>query len=135
MLTTKLHCVFRGYYVDVEKLRKKMNAFIIFQFGYCSFVWMFHDRLLNKKINKIHERALRIAYKDSCSNFEELSTKANSVTIHKNLQLLAIEIFKSQKESPFKFYESYLFGEGYSIHPSWWKKYFDTTTKHDKVWY
>ena len=33
-----------------------------------------------------------------CSNFEELLTKANSITIHhKNLQLLATEIFKTQR--------------------------------------
>ena len=75
-----------------------MSAFIISQFSYYPLVWMFHDRSVNKKINKIHERALRIAYKDSCSNFEELLTKANSVTIHhKNLQLLATEIFKTQR--------------------------------------
>ena len=75
-----------------------MNAFIVSQFSYCPLVWMFQDRSVNKKINKIHERALRIACKDSCSNFEELLTKANSVTIHhKNLQLLATEIFKTQR--------------------------------------
>ena len=50
------------------------------------------------KINKIHKRALRISYKDSCSNFEELLLKANTVSIHHtNLQLLATEIFKTQK--------------------------------------
>ena len=59
-------------YVDVEKRKVMMNAFIVSQFSYCPLVWMFHDRSVNKKINKIHERALRIAYKDSCSNFEEL---------------------------------------------------------------
>ena len=59
---------------------------------------MFHDRSVNKKVNKIHERALRISHKDSCSNFEELLLKANTVSIHhKNLQLLATEIFKIQK--------------------------------------
>ena len=80
--------------MDVEKLRVMMNAFVVSQFSYCPIVWMFHDRSVNKKINKIHERALRIAYKDSCSNFEELLTKANTVSIHhKNLQLLATEIF------------------------------------------
>ena len=37
-------------------------------------------------------------YKDSRSNFEELLTKANRVSIHhKNLQLLAPENFKTQK--------------------------------------
>jgi len=41
---------------------------------------------------------LRIAYKDSCSHSEELLTKANTVPIHhKNLQWLAIEICKTQK--------------------------------------
>ena len=71
-----------------------MNAFVVSQFSYCPLVWMFHDRSVNKKITKIHERALRITYKDSCSNFEELLLKANIVFIHhKNLQLLATEIF------------------------------------------
>ena len=75
-----------------------MNTFIISHFRYCPLVWMLHDRSVNKKINKIHKRALRIAYKDSCSNFEELLTKANSVTIHhKDLRLLSTEIFKTQR--------------------------------------
>ena len=75
-----------------------MNAFVVSQFSYCPLVCLFHDRSLNNKINKIHERALRISYKDSCSNFEELLLKANTVsTHHKNLQLLATELFKTQK--------------------------------------
>ncbi len=50
---------------------------------------MFHSRNLNNKINKIHERALRIAYKDYESNFETLLEKDRTVTIHtKNLQTL-----------------------------------------------
>ena len=95
----KLHALARiSNYVDVEKLRTMMNAFVVSQFSYCPLVWMFHDRSVDKKINKIHERALRIAYKDSRSNFEELLTKANAVSIHhKNLQLLATEIFKTQR--------------------------------------
>ena len=57
---------------------------------------MFHDRKSNNKINKIHERALRITHRDSTSNFEELLTKSNSVSIHqKNLQLLLTEIYKT----------------------------------------
>ena len=59
-----------------------MNAFVIFKFSYCQLVWMLHDRTVNKKINKIHERALRIVFKDICSNFEELLTKANILSIH-----------------------------------------------------
>ena len=59
---------------------------------------MFHDRPIKKKISIIHERALRIACKDSCSNFEELLMKANTVSSHhKNLQLIATEIFQTQR--------------------------------------
>ena len=56
---------------------------------------MIHSRGLNNKINRIHERALRIVYDDNRSSFEDLLNKDKSVTIHqRNLQQLAIEIFK-----------------------------------------
>ena len=85
-------------YVDVEKHRVMMSAFVVSQVSYCPSVWKLHDRSVNKKINKIHERALRIACEGGCSHFEELLTKANTVSIHhKNLQLLATEIFKTQR--------------------------------------
>ena len=79
-----------------------MKAFITSQFNYCPLVWMFHSRTLNNKINKLHERALRIVYKTEDSTFEELLIKDNSVkTHHRNLQKLAIEMFKiKEKISP-----------------------------------
>ena len=47
------------------------------------------------KINRIHERALRITYNDKSSSYGELLTKDRSVTIHhKNIRALAIEIYK-----------------------------------------
>ena len=56
------------------------------QFQHCQLAWMFHSRHLNNKINKIHKRALRIAYKDYVSSFDILLERAKSVTIHtKNL--------------------------------------------------
>ena len=59
---------------------------------------MFHSRHLNNKINKIHERALRIAYKDYESSFSNLLKKDDIVSIHaKNLQTLMIEMFKTKK--------------------------------------
>ena len=65
------------------------------QFSYAPMVWMFHDRGLNNKINKLHERALRIVYRDDVSNFEELLKMDNSLTIHhRNIHTLAIEMFK-----------------------------------------
>ena len=57
---------------------------------------MFHSRKLNKKINKLHERAFRIVYKDDYSIFNDLlATDGSSYTIHHhNLQLLAVEMYK-----------------------------------------
>ena len=56
---------------------------------------MFHSRALNNKINSVHERALRIAYNNNKSIFEELLNKDYSVSIcHRNLQALTIEMFK-----------------------------------------
>ena len=72
-----------------------MNSFIIGQFGHCPLVWMFHSRGLNNRINKIHERALRIVYRDDKSPFETLLEKDKSFTIHhRNIQKLGVELYK-----------------------------------------
>ena len=56
---------------------------------------MFHSRDINNKINRIHERALRITYNNKSSSFQDLLDKDNSVTIHhRNIRTLAIETFK-----------------------------------------
>ena len=56
---------------------------------------MFHSREVNNKINHLHERALRIIYNNNISTFEELLEKDGSYSIyHKNIQSLAIELFK-----------------------------------------
>ena len=92
----KLHALARvSTFMNLEQRRKIMNAFIASQFGYCPVVWMFHSRMLNNRINKIHERALRIVYKDLSSTFEQLLQKDRSFTIHeRNIQALAIELYK-----------------------------------------
>ena len=101
----KLHALERvAKFMDQEKLQTVMNAFILSQFSYCPVIWMFHDRNVNNKINKIHERASRIAFKDMSSNFEELLIKAASVTIHqRNLQLLTTESCKTKHDLNPKF--------------------------------
>ena len=57
-----------------------------------------HSRANNSKINRLHERCLRIIYSDKHSLFEELLEKDGSVSIHqRNLQLLATEMYKVRK--------------------------------------
>ena len=56
---------------------------------------MLHSRQLNNKINRIHERALSVVYKDDVSSFETLLIKDESFTVHeRNIQSLAIELYK-----------------------------------------
>ena len=92
----KLHCLARiGNYMTLKQRKIIMRAFILSQFGYCPLVWMFHSRKLNNRVNRIHERSLRIVYKDNKSTFEELLDRDDSFTIHeKNVQTLAIELYK-----------------------------------------
>ena len=50
---------------------------------------------VNNKINHLHERSPRIVYKDNNSSSKELLKKDNSsIVYHKNIQSLAIELFK-----------------------------------------
>ena len=82
-------------YMELPKRRILMNAFFKAQFNYCPIIWMFHSRCLNNKINRLHERCLRMIYNDKISNFEELLNKDNSVSIHhSNIHALAIEMYK-----------------------------------------
>ena len=72
------------------------------QFNYCPLIWMCHNRTHRNKINRLHERCLRLIYNDKRSSFEDLLEKDNSVSIHhKNLQALANEMFQVHtKTSP-----------------------------------
>ena len=92
----KLHGLMRvAKYMTVEKLKSIMKAFIESQFNYCPLLWMFHSRHMNNRINKLHERALRVVYNNDDLTFEQLLEKDNSFTIHeKNLQKLALLMFK-----------------------------------------
>ena len=67
--------------MELPKRRILMNAFFKSQFNYCPTIWMFHNLSLNNKINGIHERCLRIIYNDKHSNFEELLSKDNYVSL------------------------------------------------------
>ena len=62
-------------FMNVSKKWIIMKSFIESQFGYCPLIWMFHSRGLNNKINRIHERALRITYNDNHRHTENYLLK------------------------------------------------------------
>ena len=56
---------------------------------------MCRNRTYKIKINRLHERCLRLIFNDKRSSFEDLLEKDNSISIHhENLQALAIKMFK-----------------------------------------
>ena len=97
---TETKCTVRGYHLHgFLKRRMFLNAFFLIQFGYCPLVWMFQSRSKNNKINRLHERCLRIIYNsDKKSTLIELLKNDNSFSTHKqNLRFLAIEMFRFKR--------------------------------------
>ena len=86
--------------MDISQRKLIVNAFIMFQFSYCPLIWMFHSRDLEHRINRIHERTLRLIYPNQHQlTFQELLEKNKAVSIHqRNLQTLATEIYKARKK-------------------------------------
>ena len=94
----KLHALSIANYMTLDKRRILLTTFITSQFNYCPLVWMSCSRALNHKINRVHERALRIVYNNYKSSFLELLQIGNSFTIHqRNIQYLATEIYKASR--------------------------------------
>ena len=59
-------------YMDINKRRTLMKAFVSSQFSYCHLMWMFHSRKMEQSI---HKRALKLVYQDSPDlTFQELLT-------------------------------------------------------------
>ena len=62
---------------------------------------MFHGRQIIDKINKLHDRALRIVYNNTVTSFKNLLIKDKLFTIHhQNIQSLAIERDKAIHNLP-----------------------------------
>ena len=58
----KLHALSQiSNYMDDRQVKQTMHVFILSQFSYCSLIWMFCDGQINNRINRIHEKSLRLA--------------------------------------------------------------------------
>ena len=82
----KLHASARiSTYMEKPQSELTMTTFRMSHLSYCLLVLIFLYRASNNKINKIHERALRIMHKDSTSSFQELLSKSNSVSFTREI--------------------------------------------------
>ena len=61
--------------MSFDKRRMIIKAFMCSQFNYCPLIWMFHSRIVNNKISRVHARALTIVYYNYKSSFRELLEK------------------------------------------------------------
>ena len=81
--------------LTLKQRKVVFKSFFESQFKYCPLIWMFCSRKTNNKINKLHERALRVVHNDNDSSFENLLERDHSFCIHhQNIQTLAIEMYK-----------------------------------------
>ena len=71
------------------------NSFIKGQCNYCPLLWISSIIAVNYKINRLHERGLRVLLNDETSTFNDMLSKSNDTTIHvKNIQKLMIKLYK-----------------------------------------
>ena len=84
--------------MSTNQAQLSMRSFIMSQFSYCQLIWMCRSRKINNQTNKLHERALRLVYKDKSSSFRGLLERHKSVTIReKNIQVLLTDIFEVKR--------------------------------------
>ena len=82
-------------YLTLDKAILLGNTFINSQFNYAPLIWMFSRKTLYHKIEKIHQKALKVIYQFE-ESYENLLLESSSVSVNqKNLRFLVTEIYKS----------------------------------------
>ena len=72
-----------------------VQSIVFSNFNYCPLVWHFSSEKSMKKIEKMHERALRFLYNDSNSSYDDLLSKAGKCTMKiSRLRTPCTEIYK-----------------------------------------
>ena len=83
-------------YMGFKKKEELINSFVLSNFNYCPFVSHFCSSKSSRKNDKIQERALRILYNDSTSDYNQLLNKSSKASMEvKRFRNLALEIFKT----------------------------------------
>ena len=92
----KLHALNRiSRFLSPEQHVLIINAYIKSLFNYCPLVWMFCYRRIMHKMNKIHERSLRLLLKNYKDDFQDLLRSSSDTSIHQRcINSLLTEVYK-----------------------------------------
>ena len=90
------------------------NSFIYSNFNYCPLVWNFSPKSASRKIEKIHERCLRMKLKNYTGTYKEILNLAGEVTMDtRRLRLLLVQVFKTiHDENPHYMKEIFQVSQG-----------------------
>lgn len=93
----KIWCLYRiRKYLDEKHARRLCNAFVLSNFNYCPLIWMYCNKTLDAKINRVHKRALRAVTGIYDKSLDELLSSEGGLMIHsRSLQTLLAVIYKS----------------------------------------
>ena len=73
-----------------------VNSFVLFNFNYCPLVWFVSSSTSLRKIENLHNRALRFLLNDYVSSYEQLWQKYSKASINlRNQRALCTEVFKT----------------------------------------
>ena len=99
----------RKKYLSLEKSKMLVKAFIDCQFNYVLLVWMFCQRGLYLKMQKIHHKT-RMVINLSNKAHEEFLQLSETVNIHEqHLSFLVIDVYKCASYLNLKFMWSFFF--------------------------
>ena len=76
-------------------IEQKMLFYMLFieaRFKYCPITWIFYSRSCNNKINKLHERVLRLVCEDYEMSFVLLNKNKSFSIHHQNIEKLMVEV-------------------------------------------
>ena len=83
-------------YIGKKEMETLVNSFVFSNFNYCFLVWHFTTCKSTNKIEKMHQRCLRILLYDSKSDYKTLLEKSGKCSMEtKQLRVLSIEMFKT----------------------------------------
>ena len=84
-----------GRYMDSDGRLMMYKSFIRSNFSYCPVTWIFFGKKNSAKLEKLQERALRFVYDDYDTNYVDLLSKANLLSLSMfRLRFLAIEVYR-----------------------------------------